>query len=93
MVEEPKIIPAVMEVPTDEDEETIRESDLPHHFTNGKAPAKGAAPSVPASKAPKLPSASAKPAKDVQLDKAIELLKHWKSYQEQLAKSDSIASK
>jgi carboxyl-terminal processing protease len=93
VVEEPKIIPAAMEVPADEDEETIRESDLPHHFTNGKAPAKGAAPSAPASKAPKLPSASAKPAKDVQLDKAIELLKHWKSYQEQLAKSDSIASK
>ncbi len=35
----------------------------------------------------------AKPAEDVQLDKAVELLKHWKSYQEQLAKSENLAAK
>ncbi len=34
-----------------------------------------------------------KPAKDVQLDKAIYLLKHWKSFQEQLAKSENLAAK
>ena len=98
VVEEPKLTPAAAEMPGEVDEETIRESDLPHHFTNNKA-APGKEKGVPAS-SPKesnkrhgvtLPQA--KPPKDVQLDRAVELLKHWKSYQEQLAKSENLAAK
>jgi len=98
VVEEPKLTPAAAEMPGEVDEETIRESDLPHHFTNNKA-APGKEKGVPASS----PKASnkrhlvtlpqAKPPKDVQLDRAVELLKHWKSYQEQLAKSENLAAK
>src|SRR5271155_2266025 len=75
----------------------IHEADLPHHFQNGqkkdeKAPA--AAPnrsSVPApaaepDKGPGAKGAKAKEEKDVQLDKAIDILKHWNTYKVQLAK-------
>jgi carboxyl-terminal processing protease len=100
VVEEPKLTPAAAEMPGEVDEETIRESDLPHHFTNksAKPPANPAkAPSPTSSKesskkhAAMLPHGKAP--QDVQLDKAVELLKHWKSYQEQLAKSDNLAAK
>lgn len=98
VVDQPKLTPASAEVPAGEvDEETIRESDLPRHFMNGQKKS-GAA------KGTQLPGSGAKgrsavllpqpkPAKDVQLDKAIYLLKHWKSFQEQLAKSENLASK
>jgi hypothetical protein len=90
VVEEPKLTPVSEQMPADADEETIRESDLPHHFTNGKGgkEIESPAPELKTkhqSMAPQL----GKPSKDVQLDKAIDLLKHWKSFQEQLAKSDS----
>src|SRR5271163_4019173 len=75
----------------------IHERDLPHHFQNGqkkdeKAPA--AAPnqsSVPApaaepDKGPGAKGVKAKEEKDVQLDKAIDILKHWNTYKVQLAK-------
>jgi carboxyl-terminal processing protease len=96
VVEQPKLLPASAEIPGDVDEETIRESDLPHHFANGKAGARkpGESPtsgSRSGGKSHALPQA--KPAKDVQLDKAIDLLKHWKTFQEQLAKADNLASK
>ncbi|HEV3108952.1 MAG TPA: S41 family peptidase [Candidatus Binataceae bacterium] len=97
VVEEPKLTQAAAEVPGDVDEETIRESDLPRHFTNGKSgPGKGNGALGPGSKPGKshaLALPQAKPAKDVQLDKAIQLLKHWKSFQEQLAKSENLAAK
>jgi carboxyl-terminal processing protease len=96
VVEQPKLLPAAAEVPGDVDEETIRESDLPHHFTNGKSGKPGESPGSGnhgGSKSRSLGLPHAKPAKDVQLDKAIDLLKHWKSFQEQLAKADNLASK
>jgi len=97
VVEEPKITPAAMEIPGEIDEDTIRESDLPHHFTNGKGGkqpgAKPASEHKDGGKSHTLPLSQAKPAKDVQLDRAVELLKHWKSYQEQLAKSENLAAK
>ncbi len=96
VVEQPKLTPAAMEIPGDVDEDTIRESDLPRHFTNGKGGG-GKQPQGPGhkdgGKAHALPLPQAKPAKDVQLDKAVELLKHWKSFQEQLAKSENLAAK
>ncbi len=95
VVEQPKLTPVSAEMPGDVDEETIRESDLPHHFTNGKAGKGTALPAAePKSGAKRHSNAlpSAKSAKDVQLDKAVDLLKHWKSFQEQLAKSDNLAS-
>ncbi len=96
VVEQPKLLPAAAEVPGDVDEETIRESDLPHHFTNGKSGKPGESPGSGnhgGSKSRSLGLPHAKPAKDVQLDKAIDLLKHWKSFQEQLATADNLASK
>ncbi len=96
VVEQPKLLPASAEIPGDIDEETIRESDLPHHFTNGTGVKPGESPSSGnhgSSKSHMLALPHAKPAKDVQLDKAIDLLKHWKTFQEQLAKADNLASK
>ena len=93
VVEEPKLTPVSEEMPGDADEDTIRESDLPHHFTNnkaGKTPGAPAAPKTEGHHGAVLPQG--KPSKDVQLDKAIDLLKHWKTFQEKLAKSDSMAS-
>jgi len=95
VVEQPKLTPVSEEVPGDVDEETIRESDLPHHFSNGKGRKSLESPG-PASKGGKshtLALPQGKPAKDVQLDRAIQLLKHWKSFQEQLAKGENLASK
>ncbi len=79
----------------DEDAE-IRESDLLHHFKNkevgphsrekpGKTPE--AAPQKPAASKGKA-GAGAKPEKDVQLDRAIDVLDHWRSYKLQLARND-----
>jgi carboxyl-terminal processing protease len=96
VVEQPKVTPAAMEIPGEVDEDTIRESDLPHHFANGKGGKPGAKPLSDhkgSGKSHTVPLSQAKAAKDVQLDKAVELLNHWKSYQEQLAKSENLAAK
>jgi carboxyl-terminal processing protease len=98
VVEQPKLIQASAEVPAGEDDETIRESDLPHHFTNHQFNPNGSTPGAPQSKSGVKNEGAAvlphpKAAKDVQLDKAIYLLKHWKTFQEQLAKSENLASK
>jgi carboxyl-terminal processing protease len=76
----------------------IHESDLPHHFQNGqqkgeKNPATGAnvAPAPAADKSDKGPGAKgakAKEEKDVQLDRAIDILKHWNTFKVQLAKGE-----
>jgi carboxyl-terminal processing protease len=76
----------------------IHERDLPHHFQNGQkkdaAPAAGesAAPAPGADKGDKGPgakNAKAKEEKDVQLDRAIDILKHWNTYKVQLAKGET----
>jgi len=77
----------------------IHEADLPHHFQNGqkkddKNPANGtgAAPAPGGDKSSKeqgAKGAKAKEEKDVQLDRAIEILKHWNSFKLQLAKGES----
>jgi len=77
----------------------IHEADLPHHFQNGqkkddKNPANGtgAAPALGGDKSSKeqgAKGAKAKEEKDVQLDRAIEILKHWNSFKLQLAKGES----
>ncbi|HXN13005.1 MAG TPA: S41 family peptidase, partial [Candidatus Acidoferrales bacterium] len=75
----------------------IHERDLPHHFQNGQkkdaAPAAGesAAPAPGADKGDKGPgakNAKAKEEKDVQLDRAIDILKHWNTFKMQLAKGE-----
>jgi carboxyl-terminal processing protease len=75
----------------------IRESDLLHHFKNPRAGKKtgkgagqehGAAEPAPGEKSATGKGAKPKPQKDVQLDKAIWVLKHWNSYKLQLAKGD-----
>ena len=74
----------------------IHERDLPHHFENGqkkdgKNPAAGnnesAAPET--DKGPGAKNAKGKEEKDVQLDKAIDILKHWNSFKLQLAKGET----
>jgi carboxyl-terminal processing protease len=76
----------------------IHEADLPHHFQNGqkkdKNPAAGesAAPAPGAEKSDKgtgAKGAKAKPEKDVQLDRAVDILKHWHTFKVQLAKGES----
>jgi len=75
----------------------IHESDLPHHFQNGqkpgdKNPATGAAAAPGAGKGDKGPGAKgakAKEEKDVQLDRAVDILKHWDTFKLQLAKGES----
>src|SRR5579863_5132902 len=76
----------------------IHERDLPHHFQNGqkkddKNPAAGtdAAPagSEKGDKGPGAKGAKAKEEKDVQLDRAIDILKHWNSFKLQLAKGET----
>ena len=75
----------------------IHESDLPHHFQNGqkkndKNPATGAAAAPGTEKGDKGPGAKgakAKEEKDVQLDRAIDILKHWNTFKLQLAKGES----
>jgi carboxyl-terminal processing protease len=99
-VDEPKPTLASLEVPPDIEEHTvIRESDLPRHFNNGKevkpqqpGRTEGQPNEVPANpgktKAGSPQSAAEKP-KDVQLARAIDVLKHWDSLKGQLAKNDS----
>jgi carboxyl-terminal processing protease len=102
-VEEPKPTLAALELEgaeVDQNEE-IRESDLPHHFQNGqdqgaKKPGdknpKGESAAPGSSE--KTPAAGAKGGaekekeKDVQLDRAIDILKHWDTFKVQLAKGD-----
>src|SRR5579863_2924702 len=77
----------------------IHEADLPHHFQNGQkkddknpAPGMSAAPAPGADKGDKGPGAKgakAKEEKDVQLDRAIDILKHWNTFKLQLAKGES----
>jgi carboxyl-terminal processing protease len=79
----------------------IHEADLPHHFKNGKDVSKdkgansgeqSAAPAAPADKPGKPDDKGAKgkkEEKDVQLDRAIEILKHWNTFKLQLAKGDT----
>jgi carboxyl-terminal processing protease len=94
-IEPPKPTLAALEIPgvqMDEDEE-IHERDLPHHFKNGQLqkkpktsseaepPSDQTSPAVAAGK-------PGKPEKDVQLEKAIDILKHWNTFKLQLAKGD-----
>src|SRR5229473_1609584 len=81
----------------------IHEADLPHHFKNGKDKDKEEAKpdftsgvsTVPApgnekgDKGPGAKGGKAKEEKDVQLDRAIEVLKHWSTFKLQLAKGES----
>jgi carboxyl-terminal processing protease len=74
----------------------IHERDLPHHFENGqkkddKNPAAGNSESTApeSDKAPGAKNAKGKEEKDVQLDRAIDILKHWNSFKLQLAKGET----
>src|SRR5271163_4444186 len=74
----------------------IHERDLPHHFENGqkkddKNPAAGnsESPAPETDKAPGAKNAKGKEEKDVQLDRAIDILKHWNSFKLQLAKGET----
>ena len=100
-VEAPKATLASLEVPADiEEHAIIRESDLPHHFQNGKeiAPQQpghtdtGVAPSGEGKGKGGSEAGKEKPVKDVQLAKAIDVLKHWDSLKGQLAKNESADS-
>ncbi len=74
----------------------IHESDLPRHFNNGQThgqpPANhskpSAAPAEQKSSASPAAGGKAEPQKDVQLDKAIDILKHWKTFKVQVAASE-----
>ncbi|HUA33367.1 MAG TPA: S41 family peptidase [Candidatus Binataceae bacterium] len=80
----------------DQDEE-IHEADLPHHFKNTQKQEK---PKTGAEAEPAKPGAQPSPGlgakaekqpkeqKDVQLEKAIDILKHWDSFKMQLAHND-----
>jgi carboxyl-terminal processing protease len=93
-IEPPKPTLAALEIPgvqMDEDEE-IHERDLPHHFKNGqlqKKP-KTSSEAEPQSDqtSPAIAGKPGKPEKDVQLEKAIDILKHWNTFKLQLAKGD-----
>jgi len=103
-VEPPKPTLASLEIPGAEVDENpeIHESDLPHHFQNGQshkdtegaaapAPQSNASPSAskPADKSAKAQKAEKEEKeKDVQLEKAIDILKHWNSFKLQLARGD-----
>jgi len=86
----------------DNDEDEVHERDLLHHFNNGQqpkakpgtvAPAPATNPingvPEPAKPAGDNGAKADKPVKDVQLDKAIEVLQHWNKYKVQLAKADN----
>jgi len=99
-VEAPKPTLASLEIQPDmEDHTVIRESDLPRHFNNGKeikpkqpGRTEGETHSTPANEnkpKPGSPEAAREKPKDVQLAKAIDVLKHWDSLKGQLAKNDS----
>jgi carboxyl-terminal processing protease len=101
-VELPKPTLAALEVPGEIEDRSIRESDLPHHFQNGKNGTPPAAEPVPpisplnggspdSSSNGKLGSKreNAKAEKDVQMERALDLLKHWDSWKSQIAKNDT----
>jgi carboxyl-terminal processing protease len=103
-VEAPKPTLASLEIPADIEEHTvIRESDLPRHFNNGKeikpeqpGRTEGETRTAPRNegkgKAGATEAGKEKPPKDIQLAKAIDVLKHWDSLKGQLAKNDSADS-
>jgi carboxyl-terminal processing protease len=71
----------------------MRESDLENHFTHedaepGSGPAQPAPPAEPAEKAPNEPHADADASTDVQLARALEVLKSW-TYFERMRGSDT----
>ena len=103
-VEPPKPTLAALEIPGAEVDENpeIHESDLPHHFQNGQSHKDSEGAAAPAPQSSTSPSAT-KPGdksakaqkaekeekeKDVQLEKAIDILKHWNSFKLQLARGD-----
>jgi carboxyl-terminal processing protease len=81
----------------------VRESELLHHFKNAQH---GALKLKPSSKQPEAapdeqpgddeqsaaPGKDKKEQKDVQLNKAIEILQHWSSYKTQLARNEGSLS-
>ncbi len=99
-VDAPKPTLASLEIPVDIEEHTvIRESDLPRHFNNGQGgkpqqpgPSEDESGTVPGkgSKAKsKGAEAKEKPAKDIQLARAINVLEHWDTVKAQFARNDS----
>ena len=103
VVEPPKVQMASLDIPgAVEDHPTIRESDLPHHFENGKeikpqqpGRTEGDTTTVPEGEEKVKPttpeeSVKGKPAKDVQLDRALEVLKNWDKGQ--IAKNENPSS-
>ncbi len=100
-VELPKPTLASLEIPGGAVEEhpEIRESDLPHHFQNGQG--NGAKPETSPNGETVTPAPAdngksagaggkaAKEPEDIQLDKAIDILKHWNTFKTQVAKSDT----
>ncbi len=104
-VEPPKPTLASLEIPgaTIDENEEIRESDLPHHFKNGQEnpdnneghPVRGrgqegGGAAVPEKSGKAKHSAkAAQPQKDIQLERAISILEHWNTYKLQLAKNDN----
>jgi carboxyl-terminal processing protease len=88
----------------DNEEDEVHERDLLHHFKNGQQPpanngAAAPAPATnpinavpePAGPADNSGAEGPKPEKDVQLQKALEVLEHWNKYKMQLAKADNLA--
>jgi carboxyl-terminal processing protease len=102
-VEPPKPTLAALEIEgaqIDENSE-IHERDLPRHFKNPRAGDRsgkgakaqpGAQSATPEEKSALEKGGKAKPVKDIQLDKAIEILKHWNTFKLQLAKGDIQSS-
>lgn len=97
-IEPPKPTLASLEIPgaqLDQDEE-IHERDLPHHFSNGqiqkkhKSSTEAQPAPAPDGNSPAIIGKNGKPVKekDVQLEKAIDILKHWNTFKLQLAKGD-----
>ena len=94
-IEPPKQTLAALEIPgvqMDQDEE-VHERDLPHHFKNGQLQKKpktsGEAEPPSDQTSPAIAGGKpGKPEKDVQLEKAIDILKHWNTFKLQLAKGD-----
>jgi carboxyl-terminal processing protease len=99
VVEPPKPTLASLEVPGTEvnEDEEIRESDLLHHFKNPNRPAKPAdqnnQSSAPSDEEGANAAGSAKPQKDVQLEKAISILEHWNRYKVELANADDSSTR
>jgi len=101
-VEPPKPTLASLEIQGGEVDENpeIHERDLPGHFKNGQIQKPDSTGDTETGTSPQAsPAASPKPGdkasgaksekeKDVQLDKAIDILKHWNTFKLQLAKGD-----